>query len=96
LELAVGGALILAALAGLFVVLAIIKIAIRLILLPLLLVKWILGTIAMVIVGPILFIVGLVLAIVLGAVLVVPLLPLLIVGGLVWLLVRPVRRPAVA
>jgi len=96
LELAFGGALILAALAGLFVVLTIIKIAIRLILLPLLLVKWILGAIAMLIVGPILFIVGLVLAIAVGVVLFVPLLPLLIVGGLLWLLVRPGRRPAVA
>ncbi|NUR55707.1 MAG: hypothetical protein HOQ29_14775 [Acidobacteria bacterium] len=96
MEVAVAGALVVAALAGLFVVLTVIRFVVRLILLPLLLIKWILGTIAMLIVGPVLFLVGVVLAIVIGAVLFVPLLPLLIVGGLVWLLVKPARRPAVA
>ena len=54
------------------------------------------GAVLTLIVGPVLFIVGLILAGVLAAVLFVPLLPFLIVGALVWLLVRANRRPAVA
>lgn len=96
MELAVGGALALGALAALFVVLTVINCAVRLILLPLLLIKWIAGAIAMLVVGPVLFVVGLMLAIVIGAALFVPLLPFLIVGGLVWLLLKPARPPAVA
>jgi hypothetical protein len=57
------------------------KIAIRLILLPLLLLKWI--------------VIGAVLAVA-GLVLMLPLLPILSVGAIVWMLVRANRRPAVA
>ena len=57
------------------------KIAIRLILLPLLLLKWI--------------VIGVMLAVV-GLVLMLPLLPILAVGAIVWMLVKANRRPAVA
>jgi hypothetical protein len=68
------------------------KIVFRLVLLPLLLLKWILMGVIMLVVGPILFMVGLVAAFAL----MVPLLPFVAVGALVWLLVRAGRRPAVA
>ena len=80
----------------LFAVVALVfKIAIRLILLPLLLIKWLIGGVVLLIVGPILALVGLLLLVVLGAIFFVPLLPFLLLAGLVWLLVRS-TRPAVA
>jgi len=79
------------AVVGLFV-----KMAIRLLLLPLLLVKWLGMGVVMLIVGPILFIVGLVAAAAVGLTLFIPLLPLFLVGGIVWLIVRANRSPAVA
>lgn len=85
-----------AALAVIFVAFAFIKLVVRLILLPLLLIKFIVGAILSVIVAPVLFVVGMIVAIALAAVLFVPLLPFLFVAGLVWLLVRANRRPAVA
>ena len=76
---------------GLFV-----KMAIRLLLLPLLLVKWLVMGVVMLIVGPILFVVGLVAAVAVGLTLFIPLLPLFLVAGVVWMIVRANRRPAVA
>ncbi len=68
---------------------------VRLLLLPLLLIKWIVTMLVMAVVGPVLAIVGLALALAFGLVIAVPLLPLLVVGTLLWLLVRSTRRPAV-
>ena len=76
------------------VVALVFKIAIRLILLPLLLLKWLIGGIVLMIVGPILALVGLLLLVVFGAIFFVPLLPFLLLAGLVWLIVRSTRRPA--
>ena len=76
--------------------LALAGVALRLILLPLLLVKWIVMGVVMLVVGPILFLIGLVALVVAGLVLSVPLLPLVALGAIVWLLVRGNRRPAVA
>lgn len=59
----------------------VIKTAVRIILLPLLLLKWI--------------VIGAVLAVA-GLVLMLPLLPILAVGAIVWMLVKANRRPAVA
>lgn len=44
----------------------------------------------------ILGIVGVVLATALGLVFLAPVLPLLIVGGLIWMVLRALRRPAIA
>ena len=67
------------------------KLALKLILLPLLLVKWIVMGVVMLVVGPILFLAGVVAVFAM----MVPLLPFLVLGGIVWLLVRGTRRPAV-
>jgi len=68
------------------------KIVFRLVLLPLLLLKWILMGVVMLVVGPVLFVVGLVAAFAM----LIPLLPFVALGAIVWLLVRGSRRPAVA
>ena len=73
-----------------------VKVAVRLILLPLLLIKWIVMGIVMLVVGPILFAIAVLVFLTAGVAVAVPLLPLLAVGAIVWLLfVRPNRRPAV-
>ena len=77
---------VLAAVAVLF------KIVFRLVLLPLLLLKWIVMGVVMLVVGPVLFVVGLVAAFAM----MIPLLPFVALGAIVWLLVRGSRRPAVA
>jgi hypothetical protein len=78
-----------------FVVLAtIFKLAFKILLLPLLLLKFLIFGVVFTIVGPILLIVGVFAVVVTGLVGLVPLLPFLIVGGLVWMLVRNNRRPA--
>jgi len=71
------------------------KLAIRIIFFPLFLLKWIVTGLVMIVVGPILALVALVLAVVFAFVLAVPLLPLVALAGIVWLLVRASRRPAV-
>jgi hypothetical protein len=53
------------------------------------------GTV-MLVVGPVLFLVGLVALLVVGLALAVPLLPFVLLGAIVWLLVRASRHPAVA
>jgi hypothetical protein len=75
---------------------AIIFAALRIILLPLLLLKWIVVGTVMLVVGPILFLVGLVAFIAAAIVLALPLLPFLMLGAIVWVIVRSNRRPAVA
>ncbi len=67
------------------------KIVFKLILLPLLLLKWIVTGIVLLVVGPILFAAGIVAVVAM----VIPLFPFLVLGGIVWLLVRS-SRPAVA
>jgi len=67
------------------------KIVFKLILLPLLLLKWIVTGIVLLVVGPILFVAGIVAVVAM----VIPLFPFLVLGGIVWLLVRS-SRPAVA
>jgi hypothetical protein len=92
MAVAFGAVVLVATVALIVVALTFIKLIARLILLPLLLIKFVVGAILTLIVGPLLFVVGLMLA----AVLFVPLLPFVILGALVWLMVRPTRRPAVA
>jgi hypothetical protein len=96
MELAFAAVVFVAAFAVIVVAVAFLKVIVRLILLPLLLIKFIVGAILTWIVGPVLFVVGMIVATALAAVLFVPLLPFLLVAGLVWLLVRANRRPAVA
>jgi hypothetical protein len=74
----------------------VIKFALKLLLLPLLLIKWLVMSVVMLIVGPILFVVGLVASVLLALVFVLPLLPFLAIGVAVWLIVRATRQPAVA
>lgn len=79
-----------------FIVLAtIFKLALKILLLPLLLLKFLIVGVLFTIVGPILLIVGVVAVVLTGFAALVPLLPFLIVGALVWMLVRNNRRPAV-
>ena len=98
------GAIVLAGLAvaavAVFVMLAlvglVVRTALRLVLLPLLLIKWVVIGIVMLVVGPILLLIGVAgfIAVALG--LALPLLPLIAVAALVWFLVRANRRrPAV-
>jgi hypothetical protein len=72
------------------------KILLKLVLLPLLLVKWIVTGAVMLIVGPIVFLVGLAALLAVGVAVLVPLLPFLMLAGIVWLLVRSSRPAAVA
>ena len=72
------------------------KILFRLVLLPLLLLKWLVMGVVMLVVGPILFFVGLAAFLAVGVAFLVPLLPFLILGAIVWLLVRSNRPAAVA
>jgi hypothetical protein len=74
----------------------ILRTAIRLVLLPLFLIKWIVMGVLMLIVGPILFVAGVIAFLALGLAVAIPLLPILAVVALVWLLVRASRHPAVA
>ena len=85
-----------AAFIGLFALMLILKLFVRLLLLPLLLIKWIVGSVLFLIVAPILFVAGLLIALVIGAALFVPFLPFIAVAFLVWLLMRANRRPAIA
>jgi hypothetical protein len=71
------------------------KLVVKLVLLPLLLLKWLIMTLVMLIVGPILFVVGLFAALAVGLALVVPLLPFVALGMIVWMIVKA-NRPAVA
>lgn len=72
------------------------RVAVRLLLLPLLLVKWIVMGAVMLVVGPILLIVGVFVFLATGLVLAVPFLPFLAVGAILWMLfARAHRRPVV-
>src|SRR3954464_3776987 len=88
--LAVGAVMLTLVAVGLLV-----KTIVRLVLLPLLLIKWVIMGIVLLVVGPVVFLVGLLAFTAFALVLSVPLLPLVAVGALVWLLVRS-NRPAVA
>jgi hypothetical protein len=86
--------------AALFVGLALfgllLRVAVRLVLLPLLLVKWLVMGIVMLIVGPILLVVGAFVLVATGVALAVPFLPLLAVAAILWLVfAKAHRRPAV-
>ena len=72
------------------------RLAIRLILLPVFLIKWIVMGVLTLIVGPVVFLAGAIAFIAVAFVLAVPLLPVIAVAALVWLIVRANRRPAVA
>ena len=85
-----------AAFVGLALFGVLLKIALRVLLLPLLLVKWIVMGLVMLIVGPILLVAGVVIFLAAGLALAVPLLPLLAVAAILWLVfVKSNRRPAV-
>lgn len=71
------------------------KLAIRVILFPLFLIKGIVTALVMIVIGPILAVVGLLLALIFACLVAVPLVPLIVVGALVWLLVKSTQRPAV-
>src|SRR3954469_11618095 len=89
--------LVIAAVVFPFALLAILfNVAIRLVLFPLFLIKWIVAALLMVVVGPILAIVGVVVALVCAFALSLPLVPLMVLGGIVWLIAKSNRRPAVA
>jgi len=79
----------------LWVVLLPIRLVLCVLLLPLLLLKFAIGGVLLLALGPIIAVGALLGFVALVAALVVPLLPLLIVAGLVWLIVRA-SRPAVA
>jgi hypothetical protein len=74
----------------------VIKTILRLVLLPLLLIKWLVMGILMLVVGPIVFLAGLFAFAAIALVFAVPLLPFLAVAALIWVLVRSTRRPVTA
>lgn len=73
-----------------------VHVAVRLVLLPLLLLKWIIVGTVMLVVGPVLFLAGLVAFVAVALALAVPLLPLIVVAGLIWMIVKANRRPVAA
>jgi len=70
------------------------KVAVRLLLLPLLLVKWIVMGLVMLIVGPILLVVGVFVFLATGVALAVPLLPLLALAAILWMVFAKANRRA--
>ena len=84
-----------AALIGLAFFSILFRIAIRLLILPILLVKWIVLGIVMLIVAPILAIVGIVVFLSAGFALAIPMVPLLALGAILWFVfAKAARRPA--
>jgi len=81
---------------ALVVVAILFKLAIRLILFPLFLFKWLVTGMVMMVLVPVFLIVGLVMTFVFALLFAIPLLPLLVLGAIVWFLVSASRRPAVA
>jgi hypothetical protein len=75
---------------------AVLHLAVRLILLPLLILKFIIGGIVMLVVGPIVLVIGIVAFVAAALALAVPLLPLLALAAIAWLIVRANRRPVAA
>jgi hypothetical protein len=96
--LVLGGlALVAIAIVSIFALLgAVLHFALRLILLPLLLLKWLVVSVVMLVAAPVVFVVSLIAFVVVAVILAVPLMPLLMLGGLAWLIVRANRRPVVA
>jgi hypothetical protein len=89
----VGLAVVGFALVAVFTAFAILfKILLRLVLLPLFLLKWIVMALVMLVVGPVLFVAGVVAVFALA----IPLLPFVAVAAIIWLLVRSNGRQAVA
>ena len=85
---------LLALFAGVFVLLTLLKLVLRLVLLPLLLLKFVVLGVLFTIVGPVLFVVGLIVTCILAVAVMAPLLPFLAVAFLVWVLVRRDRSTA--
>ena len=83
-----------AAVVGLALFGVLLRIAVRLLLLPLLLLKWIVLGIVLLVVAPILALVGAAVFLSAGLVLFVPLLPVLAVIAILWVLLKATRRPA--
>jgi hypothetical protein len=83
-----------AAVVGLALFGILLRIAVRLLLLPLLLLKWIVLGVVLLVVAPILALVGAAVFLSAGLVLFVPLLPVLAVIAILWLLLKATRRPA--
>lgn len=107
IELMALGFLVAAACLGVGLALAVLKILLWTVLLPLrvilgilflplLLLKAVVGGLALVILGPILAVLLLAGLLAATAAVLVPLLPLLLLGSLVWLIVRATERPALA
>jgi len=72
------------------------RLLVKLVVLPLLLLKWLITGVVMLVVAPILLVVGVFLFVTTGLVLAVPVLPLLFVAAIVWFLIaKGTRRPAV-
>jgi hypothetical protein len=74
----------------------VIRTAIRVVLLPLLLIKWLIAGIVMLVLGPILLVVGIVAFVAFALAVALPLLPLIALGAVIWLLVKSSRRAVAA
>jgi hypothetical protein len=93
------GGLALAAIAMFLVIAvagAVMHVAVRLVLLPLLLLKFAVAGIVMLVVGPLVLVIGIVAFVATALALAVPLLPLLVLAAIAWLIVRANRRPVAA
>jgi hypothetical protein len=74
----------------------VLKFALKLLLLPLLLVKWLVVSVVMLIVSPVLFVAGLIASVAFLIALAIPLLPFVLLAALVWIVVRATRPPVAA
>ena len=75
---------------------AVMHVAVRLILLPLLLLKFVIAGIVMLVVGPLVLVIGVAAFVATALALAIPLLPLLVLAAIAWLIVRANRRPVAA
>jgi len=74
----------------------VLRTAIRVVLFPLFLIKWLIAGIVMLVVGPILLVVGIIAFVAVALAMALPLLPVVAIGAVIWLLVKSSRRAAVA
>jgi hypothetical protein len=74
----------------------VIRTAVRVVLFPLFLIKWLITGIVMLVIGPILLVVGVIACVAVVLAMALPLLPVLAIGAVIWLLVKSSRRAVVA
>jgi hypothetical protein len=74
----------------------VLRTAIRIVLFPLFLIKWLVTGMVMLVVGPILLVVGAIAFVAVALAMALPLLPIVAIGAVIWLLVKSSRRVVAA